>query len=87
MQLAIDIPNENIAKKIITILKAFEDDGVKIKLFQNRQKSYNDDFETMKETIASWQKDIMTNEDPSIDDDEILPQAYWEYNSEKYIDR
>ena len=29
----------------------------------------------------------MTNEDPNVDDDEVLPQAYWEFIDEKYTNR
>ena len=101
MQLIVDIQNDSIANKIIDILNVFKSDGVKITLLENKEKldyenikklvttkkDFGDDFEVMEEAISNWQKEIMTNEDPNIDDDEVLPQAYWEFNNEKYTDR
>jgi len=85
MRLAIEISDEKIANKIIKILEVFKDEGVRV--LKINQKLYKNNFKAPEELTQSWQKDIMTNENPDIDDDEILPQAYWEYKSEKYIDR
>ncbi len=92
MRLVIDIKNENLADKIIKLLNIFKDDGVNIITFsKNNEKlvaknCFEDNFARMEESIANWQKEIMTNEDPNIDDDEVLPKAYWEYYNEKYTD-
>jgi hypothetical protein len=74
VQLIVDIPDENLAKKIIKLLNIFKEDGVKIS------------SEDLKKAVTTknWKDEIMTNENPDIDDDEILPQAYWEYYNEKY---
>jgi len=101
MQLIVNIQNDSLADKIINILNVFKNDGVKVTLLGNKKeldyedikelvttkRDFEDDFEAMEEAISNWQKEIMTNEDPDIDDDEVLPQAYWEFNSEKYTDR
>ena len=100
MQLIVNLQDNSIANKIIGILNVFKNDGVEIILPNKKEldcedvkklvttkKNLGDDFETMEEAISNWQKEIMTNEEPDIDDDEILPQAYWEYNSDKYIER
>ena len=95
MQLVVDIQNRDLENKIINILNVFKNDGVKVNILDYKnieklvitKKDYGDNFEAMEEAISNWQEEIMTNENPNIDDDEILPQAYWEYNSEKYIDR
>ena len=100
MQLIVNLQDNSIANKIIGILNVFKNDGVEIILPNKKEldyedvkklvktkKNFVDDFETMEEAISNWQKEIMTNEEPDIDDDEVLPQAYWECNSDKYIDR
>jgi hypothetical protein len=74
VQLIVDIPDENLAKKIIKLLNIFKEDGVKVS-YENLKKAV---------TTKNWKDEIMTNENPDIDDDEILPQAYWEYYNEKY---
>ena len=95
MQLIVDINNQSVVDKIVKLLKIFEEDGVKVSYPEKERnssrevleelvktkKDYGDDME---EAIANWQEELMTHENPDIDDDEILPEAYMEYKSEKH---
>ena len=97
MQLIVEIKNETLLDKIIQILNIFKGDGVEVIFPDNPQETKqlattqsdlrNDDFEAVEKSTEDWYKDLMTNEDPNISDDEVLPQAYWEYTSAKYTDR
>lgn len=84
MQLTVNINNENLADKIIKLLDVFRDDGVQILNYENVKKSVTTKNNFNENIDSNWKDEIMTNEDPNIDDDEILPQAYLEYHNEKY---
>ncbi len=79
MLLAIEIPNEKLAKKIVKILEAFRDDGVRIiKQARNEEK-----IEGLEE---DWREIVMNTHSADIDDDEFLYEAAWEYYNEKHSD-
>ena len=71
MQLAIDIPNEQIANKIIKILEAFKEDGVRVS-----RRVQNDE----------WREIGMNTHSANRDDDEYLYEAAWEFYNEKHSD-
>jgi hypothetical protein len=85
MQLTVNINNENLADKIIKLLDIFRDDGVQILNYENVKKLVTTKNNFNENIDSNWKDEIMTNENPNIDDDEILPQAYWEYHNEKYF--
>ena len=74
MQLSIEIPNEKLAKKIMKILEAFKDDGVKI----IKKKDINSLDED------NWREIGMNTHSADRDDDEYLYKAAWEFYNEKY---
>ncbi len=89
MQIIVDVKDKEIEEKIIRLLKIFEDDGIRIQQRSEdsiREVHYDDEVKSNKGMFPAWQKELMTSEKPSIDDDIVLPQAYVEYNSEKYTD-
>jgi len=87
MQLAIDIQNENIAEKIIKLLEVFKNDGVEIISKKAKVENRDESLFTKEYIKKNWKELVMTNENPNIDDDEVLPQAYWEYHNEKHTNR
>ena len=88
MQLVVNIKDQSIVDKIVQLLKIFENDGVEISYPEKQQSLVQKDHEeNVKETIPNWQEELMTHEDPNTDDDEILPEAYVEYKSEKHTAR
>ncbi len=80
MQLVVDIKNQNLADKIIKLLKIFEQDGVTINYSKEKPNRHSEKTEE----IEDWQKELMMHENPDIEDDDVLPEAYMEYYSEKY---
>jgi len=75
MQLVIDIKNESLANKIIKILEAFKDDGVKVVNY-NKEK---------KESVQNWREIGMNTHSANRDDDEYLYDAAWEFYNEKHF--
>ena len=74
MLLSIEIPNEKLAKKIMKILEAFKDDGVKI-INKKDINSLDQD---------NWREIGMNTHSADRDDDEYLYEAAWEFYNEKY---
>jgi len=77
VQLSIEIPDEKIAEKIIKILEAFKEDGVKV--LKYNKNSEND-------AKSNWREIVMNTHSTNIDDDEYLYEAAWEFYNEKYSD-
>ena len=86
MQLVIDIQNENLADKIIGFLKSFQDNGVKILNYKEKEdnlanKEWNEEF-----VKKHWKEIGMNTHSANRDDDEYLYEAAWEFYNEKYSD-
>ncbi len=79
MRLAIEIPDENLADKIIKILEVFKDEGVKV---------YNRSYSSSRENLLK--RDLraigMSTHSSNRDDDEYLYEAAWEFYNEKHTD-
>ena len=83
MQLIIDIKNDSLAKKIISILNAFRDDGVVIRqaTSDKRQPKREMDDRYIKE---HWRELGMNTHSAELDDDERLFEAAERFYSEKH---
>ena len=78
MQISIEVKDENIAKKILKILDAFVDEGVKV---------INDNTEWTDEYIDKhWREIILNTHSSELDDDERLYEAAARFYDEKYSD-
>ncbi len=83
MQLIIDIPSTSLGDKIIQILNAFKNDGVKIKKQVESQK--NDESLLTKEYIKeNWRELVMTSGDSS---DYYKSDQYYEDRAKDYEER
>lgn len=78
MQLTINIENEAVAQKILWLLDHFKKDGIQVEQTSPKVNEYSDEY--LKE---HWRELVMTNDDPEIDDDDILPDAYIGYLNDK----
>ena len=84
MQLVIDIQNENLVDKIVWLLKAFQDKGVKIVNYKEKELANK---ESNKEFVKKHLREIgMNTHSANRDDDEYLYEAAWEFYNEKYSD-
>jgi len=80
MQLIVNIQNDSIADKIINILTAFKDDGVKIVVSKKENKTkFSDEY-----IKKHWKELGMNTHSANLDDDERLYDAAWEFYSEKH---
>jgi len=86
MQLSIDIPNENIANKIVKILEAFKDDGVEILAYsKDEQKEDLINNKWDKEFAKKhWKEIILSSQSSDVDDDERLYKAATRFYNDKY---
>jgi len=83
VQLIIDIPSTSLGDKIIQILNAFKNDGVKIKKQVESQK--NDESLLTKEYIKeNWRELVMTSGDSS---DYYKSDQYYEDRAKDYEER
>jgi len=85
VQYILDIPNDKVAKKILSIVGCFKSDGVKIKpsntgLQEPSSSKYTDEY--VKE---HWREFIYSSSgDPLQDDDEVLKEEYGKHLYDKY---
>ena len=84
MRLAIEIPNENLADKIIWFLKLFQDKGVKILNYKEDEDTFDNKEWDEKFSKQHWKEIIMNTHSSDLDDDERLYEAAWEFYNEKY---
>jgi len=85
MQLIVDIKNDSLADKIIKILDAFKDDGVKIQKPEigHQEPDVELDDQYIKE---HWRELGMNTHSADLDDDKRLYEAAARFYNEKYSD-
>ena len=83
MQLVIDIKNESLTNKIISLLNIFKDDGVEI-LNYGTKKEVKKEQDALDHIGDDWREIVMGTHSADRDDDEYLYEAAWEFYSEKH---
>jgi hypothetical protein len=76
MQLIVNVPNENIMKKVIKALKQFQNEGVNVRYDINE--TWSDEF-----IDNNWREIIMNTHSANLDDENLYEAAARFYN-EKY---
>lgn len=83
MQLIVDIKNDSISDKIVWLLKSFQDKGVEVKeietLESENKTNLSDEY-----IEKNWREIGMSTHSASLDDDERLYDAAWEFYIEKH---
>lgn len=82
MQLVIDIKNENLINKIISLLNIFKDDGVEIVNYKTSD--VEKDQDSLSRISDDWREIVMSTHSADRDDDEYLYEAAWEFYREKH---
>ena len=83
MQLIIDIPSNSLGDKIIQILNAFKNDGIKIKK-QVESKKIDESLLTKEYIKENWRELVMTSGDSS---DYYKSDQYYEDRAKDYEER
>ena len=86
MQIAIEVEDKNTARKILQILDAFADEGVRI-MNDNLPKTTKKEPEWTDDYIENNWREIISNVHSSnVDDDERLYKAAARFYNDKYSD-
>jgi hypothetical protein len=83
MQLIIDIPNNSLGNKIIQILNAFKNDGIKIKK-QIELNKIDESLLTKEYIKENWRELVMTSVDSS---DYYKSDQYYEDRAKDYEEK
>ena len=86
MQLIVDIKDKNLADKIIWFLKVFQDKGVKILNYKEKENDLDNKKSNEEFVKKHWREIGMNTHSADRDDDEYLYEAAWEFYNEKYSD-
>jgi len=81
VRLIVDIKDENLADKIIQILKVFEDSGVEIREIYEKEEKWSDEY-----IEKHWKEILLKTNSVDLDDDERLYDAAARFYREKHFD-
>lgn len=85
MQYVLDIPDDKVAEKIISMIGDFEKDGVKIKPRKLKLEEPNPPKYTDEYVRENWREFVYASSGNALqDDDEVLKEEYGKYLYEKY---
>jgi hypothetical protein len=86
MQLVINVKNKDLANEILNFLKSFENKGVKILRYEEREDNFDDKEWDEGFIRKHWREIGMNTHSADRDDDEYLYEAASEFYNEKYSD-